>query len=285
MNRDAYLQLVSDLRRESDHLIEDLSGLTNQMWTIPTPAAGWAIQDQVTHLAYFDDATLTALRDPAEFRMFADTLLAADTNIPERVAENNRDLTPEACLSWLISSRAELIDALSDQDPKARLPWFGPEMSAASCATARLMETWAHGRDIYDALGVVPPPSSGLRSIAHLGVSTFAFTHTIHDLAVPEEPVFVELRAATGELWTWGPGDALNRVAGPAEDFALVATQRRHWTETALVAEGRVATGWLEIAQAFAGAPTRRAKSRSGVATVQHSGKPMGAQRDSTLQP
>jgi uncharacterized protein (TIGR03084 family) len=101
-----------------------------------------------------------------------------------------------------------------------------------------------------------------LRSIAHLGVSTFGFSHTLHGLDVPEESVFVDLRSPAGESWTWGPSDALNRVHGPAEDFVLTVTQRRHWTETALTAEGPVAQQWLEVAQAFAGAPTRKAVPR-----------------------
>ena len=32
-------------------------------------------------------------------------------------------------------------------------PWYGPSMSARSFVTARLMETWAHGMDVADALG------------------------------------------------------------------------------------------------------------------------------------
>ena len=62
-----------------------------------------------------------------------------------------------------------------------KLPWFGPPMSAASMATARLMETWAHGLDVADALGVHRPATARLRSIAHIGVRTrdFAFVVTV----------------------------------------------------------------------------------------------------------
>jgi uncharacterized protein (TIGR03084 family) len=259
VNHESYQRLLDDLRDESNRLTDQLSGLTDEQWAIGTPAAGWTVGDQVTHLAFFDDATLMALRSPAEFRSHADALMAGGMDFPDRIAESHRILTPHAMLTWLTGSRAELLDLLATQDPKARSPWFGPDMSAASCATARLMETWAHGRDVYDALGVELPPGPGLRSIAHLGVSTFSFAHTIHGIAAPDEPVSVELSSATGELWSWGPAGATNRVRGPAEDFALVVTQRRHWTETALVVDGPVATQWLDIAQAFAGAPTRRA--------------------------
>lgn len=262
MNHETYRRLLSDLRDESDQLTEQLSGLSVEQWGRATPAASWTVGDQVTHLAFFDDATLTALRTPEKFRGFADTLMAEGMDFPDRIANNHRTLTPQAMLTWLVDSRNELLTELAAQDPKARLPWFGPDMSTASCATARLMETWAHGRDIYDALGVEPSPGPGLRSIAHLGVSTFAFSHTLHGIDIPDEPVYVELRSPTGEVWSWGAPGAVNRVHGPAEDFALVVTQRRHWTETALVVEGPVAAQWLDIAQAFAGAPTRRAVPR-----------------------
>jgi uncharacterized protein (TIGR03084 family) len=162
-------------------------------------------------------------------------------------------------LNWLVDSRAELLDVLSKRDAKDRMPWFGPDMSAASAATARLMETWAHGQDVYDALGVEHPESPGLRSIAHLGVATFAFSHRLHGVEIPTGDVHVALDAPNGDLWTWGPHDSTDTVKGPAQDFVQVVTQRRHWTETDLVAEGPIARRWLDFAQAFAGAPSRRA--------------------------
>jgi uncharacterized protein (TIGR03084 family) len=67
--------------------------------------------------------------------------------------------------------------------------------------------------------------------------------------------VRVELNAPDGELWTWGPEEAADRVAGLALDFCLLVTQRRHRADTALEATGAVAQEWLGIAQAFAGPP------------------------------
>ncbi|MGE0218556.1 TIGR03084 family metal-binding protein [Mycolicibacterium sp.] len=258
MDDAAFKQLLDDLREESEQLDRCLRGLDFQQWGLATPAAGWAIQDQVTHLAFFDDATVTALREPVAFRSFADELMSGGMDFPDRIAQNHRILTPTAIIDWFATARAELLDVLDSRGPDPRMPWFGPEMSAASAATARLMETWAHGQDVYDALGVAHPPSPGLRSIAHLGVATFAFTHRLHGVEVPSAAVHVALDAPTGEVWTWGPAESPDQVRGRAEDFVLVVTQRRHWTETRLIADGPVATGWLEIAQAFAGAPSRR---------------------------
>ncbi|MCV7054320.1 TIGR03084 family metal-binding protein [Mycolicibacterium gilvum] len=258
MDHDGYKQLLDDLKAESDQLTDCLRTLSFEQWGHDTPAVGWGIQDQVTHLAFFDDATAMALQRPDEFRSFADALMADGMDFPDRIAENHRILSPESIFNWFRDSRADLLDVLSAHEPKDRMPWFGPDMSAASAATARLMETWAHGQDIYDALGVEHPPSPGLRSIAHLGVATFAFTHRLHGLDVPTEDVYVALDAPDGGLWTWGTVDSPEKVRGSAEEFVLVVTQRRHWTETDLVAEGGIASRWLDVAQAFAGAPSRR---------------------------
>lgn len=254
-----YPGLLADLRTESTNLVATLRGLSEDQWTLPTPAAGWSINDQVSHLAFFDDATRLALTDPIAFRVQADQLISGGMDFPDRVAAQYRTLAPEQQLEWFITAREQLLASFEGDDPKRRLPWFGPDMSVASSATARLMETWAHGQDVYDAIGTPHPYSPGLRSIAHLGVATFAFAHNLNGLAVPDEPIRVTLRSPDGDEWTWGQEDSPNQVHGAAEDFVLTVTQRRHWTETELTAEGPVTQGWLDIAQAFAGAPSRRA--------------------------
>jgi uncharacterized protein (TIGR03084 family) len=129
-------------------------------------------------------------------------------------------------------------------------------MSVASSATARLMETWAHGQDIADALGATREPTGRLRHIAHLGVSTRGFTFALRQRPVPGTPVRVELAAPGGGTWAWGPDGAPDRVTGPAVDFCLVVTQRRNLADTSLTVTGPAAAEWMAIAQAFAGLPT-----------------------------
>jgi uncharacterized protein (TIGR03084 family) len=68
-----------------------------------------------------------------------------------------------------------------------------------------------------------------------------------------DTPIRVELTGPDDSLWTWGPPDAADRVTGPALDFCLLVTQRRHRDDLALVIEGPAATEWMAIAQAFAG--------------------------------
>jgi uncharacterized protein (TIGR03084 family) len=122
-------------------------------------------------------------------------------------------------------------------------------------ATARLMETWAHGGDVTDALNLPPSVSPRLRAVAHLGVRTRDFAYAVRGLPVPAEPFRVELESPDGDTWTWGPVDAAQRITGPALDFCLRVTRRRHRADLALVAVGPDAGRWLDIAQAFAGPP------------------------------
>jgi uncharacterized protein (TIGR03084 family) len=128
-------------------------------------------------------------------------------------------------------------------------------MSVASSVTARLMETWAHGQDVSDALGIQRVPTDRLRHVAHLGVRALPYSYLVNGRPKPTEPIRVELDAPDGGKWSWGPPDAADRVCGRAIDFCLVVTQRRHVLDTGLTVTGRTAAQWIEIAQAFAGPP------------------------------
>jgi uncharacterized protein (TIGR03084 family) len=170
-------------------------------------------------------------------------------------AEAGAGLPAGELLARWRDGRTALDKALRASPPGARFPWYGPPMSAASMATARLMETWAHGLDVADALGVVRPPTDRLRHVARIGVRTRDFAFGVQGLTAPEEEFRVELVAPSGDLWAYGPEGAAQRVTGPALDFCLLVTQRAHRADLALQATGPDADRWLDIAQAFAGPP------------------------------
>jgi uncharacterized protein (TIGR03084 family) len=128
-------------------------------------------------------------------------------------------------------------------------------MSATSMTTARFMETWAHSRDVHDALDAEPEVTDRIRHVAHLGVRTRNFAFSVHGLDAPAEEFRISLTAPSGDLWAWGPEDAAQTVTGAAYDFCLLVTQRVNRTDTSLVAVGRDANTWLSIAQCFAGPP------------------------------
>ena len=236
-----------------------VAGLDEAGWHTPTPAAGWDIGDQISHLAYFDEVTVRAAVRPDEF--LAERAAAeADNGInPDTIAARFRDRTG-ARAAGLVRHRPHRPDRhLRRARPRARLPWFGPAMSAASSLTARIMETWAHTQDIADALGVTREPTGRLRHVAHIGVGARAFSYAVHGKTPPAAEIRVELTAPDGTPWTWGPPEAENRVTGPALDFCLLVTQRRHRDDLTLAIDGPAAAEWMAIAQAFAGVPGQAA--------------------------
>lgn len=247
--------IVADLRAESDDLDALVAPLAQSRWAEPTPAPGWTIAHQIAHLCWTDRVALTAVSDAAGFA----TVLAAAAENPGGFVDAGADelaATPPADLltEWRLA-RKRLHEALLGVPDSRKLPWFGPPMSASSMATARLMETWAHGLDVADALGVRRPPTARLRSIAHLGVRTRDYSFVVNGLTPPTEPFYVELRSPDGEVWAWGPPAAAQRVTGCAEDFCCLVTRRRPLTALDVTAQGEDARGWLTIAQAFAGPP------------------------------
>jgi uncharacterized protein (TIGR03084 family) len=247
--------LLADLAAESADLTAMLVPLAPADWERPTPAAGWAIRDQVSHLAFFDETAALTATDPDRFRREAERLMARAADFAGVIARDYRRVPPAELLDWLGTARAAYLAAFAGLDPSTRLPWYGPPMSAASSVTARLMETWAHGQDVADALGATRPATGRLRHIARLGVVTMGFSFALRGQPVPAVPVRVELTGPDGSSWAWGPAGAADRVRGPALDFCLLVTQRRSRQDTTLSAAGPVAGAWLEIAQAFAGPP------------------------------
>jgi uncharacterized protein (TIGR03084 family) len=246
--------LCDDLEAETADLEALVVDLDAASWGKPTPAEGWDVKDQIGHLAYFDDRAQEALTDPATFVTKRDEALT-HPDFVERMTAECRTLDGPGTMGWFRSSRAALIDSARDADPATRVPWYGPDMSAASSITARIMETWAHGQDVADALGVTRPPTDRLRHVAFIGARTMANSYQARGLPVPEVAVRVELVAPSGDTWVFGPEGVADVVQGPALDFCLAVTQRRHLADLDLSLQGPVATEWLSIAQAFAGPP------------------------------
>jgi uncharacterized protein (TIGR03084 family) len=247
--------MVADLRAESDELDALVADLPPERWADATPAPGWTIAHQVAHLLWTDRVALTSVTDEAGFAAAVEQATMDPTGFVDAGAEQLAADAPEHLLADWRQTRNRLHDELLGVADGRKLPWFGPPMSAASMATARLMETWAHGLDVADSLGVKRPATARLRSIAHIGVRTRDYAFTINGLSPPADPFRVELRAPDGSVWEWGPGDAAQCVIGSAEDFCMLVTQRRPRVALDVTADGADAEQWLGIAQAFAGPP------------------------------
>jgi uncharacterized protein (TIGR03084 family) len=240
---------------EQDDLDSFVAGLDPEDWSMPTPAEGWSVRDQIGHLAYFDAAAVRALTAPDQFGAEVEAAVAQGADFIEQHVNMARSLPVTELLGSWRQGRQDLLEAVAGADAGVRVPWYGPPMSLASFASARLMEAWAHGQDVVDALGASRAPTDRLRHVAQIGVRTRAFSYTVRGLQPPSDPVRVELGSPSGEVWTWDADVSANVVRGSALGFCLVVTQRRHLDDTDIVAEGPGANEWMAIAQAFAGPP------------------------------
>jgi len=246
-------ELLTDLRAEGEALDAAVADLEDTAWLSPTPAEGWTVATSIAHLDWTNAQALLALTDPAGFTVSAERARDRMDRLVDDEARTLAAAAPEQVLTSWRDSRDALSTALADCPDGVRIPWFGTPMSAVSMATARLMETWAHGLDVTDALGLPPSVSPRLRHVADLGVRTRDFAFAQRGLPPPGEPFRVDLVAPDGSAWTWGPEDAGQRVTGPALDFCFRVTRRRHREDLALEAVGSDAERWLDLAQAFAG--------------------------------
>jgi uncharacterized protein (TIGR03084 family) len=248
--------LGRDALAEHDDLRAILSGIPEQDWDRPTPAAGWTVRDQISHLAFFDNAARLSIVDPDAFRAALAGAVADIEKFVHATLSYGDGIPGSELLDRFTDERRSLVEAALAMPDGARVPWYGPDMSVASSITARIMETWAHGQDVADALGVARPPTERLRHVCDIGIRARPFSYRSRGLETPATPLRVELVAPDGSRWDWGPPDAADRVTGTALDFALVVTQRRLLADTALEAEGDDACTWIAFAQAFAGNPT-----------------------------
>jgi enediyne biosynthesis protein E11 len=246
---DVYSALAAD-GEEIDRLVADLDP---PAWSTPTPATGWTIADQVAHLtATFRMAALAAA-EPDGFRAAAARLSDDfDANVRDAMA-SLRALEPPALLSAWRAQRAATQDALTAVPAGAMVPWLVRPLPAPVLAAAGMMELFGHGQDVADALGVRRTPTDRLRHLVAFAVRTWDFGYLARGLAVPDVALRFEITAPSGELWTYGPADAADRISGSAHALCLLVTRRRHRADVGLKAVGPHADGWLDIAQAYRG--------------------------------
>jgi uncharacterized protein (TIGR03084 family) len=254
--------LCRDALAEHDDLRAILAEIPAEAWERPTPAAGWTVRDQISHLAYFDGAARLSMEDPDAFRAARAEAVADIEKFVDATLAYGHGISGAELLDRFTGERHRLVDAARAMPDGVRIPWYGPDMAVPSSVTARIMETWAHGQDIADALGVTRPLNERLRHVCDIGIRARPFSYRNRGLDPPATPLRVELVAPDGALWEWGPPDAADRVRGTALDFALVVTQRRLPGDTALEVEGDDARAWIAFAQAFAGNPTETDPAR-----------------------
>jgi uncharacterized protein (TIGR03084 family) len=244
-------ELLDDLRAEHQDLVATVRGADLDL---PVPAEPWDVRDTVSHLLVGDAKGRLAASDPAAFHAELPAVIADPIGYLDGWLAAGHGLAKDDLLERWRSGFDAMVAAFAALPAGTKVPWYGPPMSPLSFTTARLMEYWAHGQDVVDALGVRRAPTARLRHIAHLGVRTRGFSYAVRGMSAPEGEVRVTLTGADGSTWEWGSGD--DAVLGTAEDFCLRVTQRRHRADTGLVTTGPLADDWMDHAQCFAGLPT-----------------------------
>jgi len=248
------MEQARDLREEGDELYKLVRTLEPADWDRRTPFKNWTVNDVMAHLHTTDLVATTAIVDPDRFRAMAK---AGERAIWIGGAQANpADIPrgPELGERWH-GYLGELCDRLAAIDPSMRVPWFGPDMGARMFATARQMETWSHGQDIYDLLKRPRHNTDRIKNIAVIGVRTFGWTFANRREEIPADIPYVRLTAPSGETWEWNERSESNFVAGDAVEFCHVVTQGRNIADTALEVVGETATRWMAVAQCFAGGP------------------------------
>lgn len=253
--RKALATVVEDLREEAAELDSLAADLAPADWQRVTAFKAWTVYDVIAHLHLSDHMGLAALSGEAAFQALMQDMRASGTDMAGFARRWLEGVEGAQLHRRWRDTMTALCDGLAAADPAKRLPWVGPGMKPRMFATARQMETWAHGWELYDLLGVPRRHGARLENIATIGVRTFGWTFSNRDLAVPEVVPFVGLTGPAGEHWTWNDPACPERVEGDAVAFCQVVTQVRHVDDTDLTVTGDVARRWMAMAQCFAGPP------------------------------
>jgi len=241
------------LTAECDELDKLLAGLTDEQWELPTPAPGWTIRHQVAHLAATFRMAGLAASDPEAFTALMARLdQNFSVNVANALGEYLSD-PPEVLFGRWQAERATAVKALSSVPADQTVPWLVNPLPPSVLMMAGMMEAFAHGQDIADALGVQPTRTDRIRFLVAFAVRTWDFGYLAREEPRPDVEFHYELTAPSGAVWQFGPDNASQRISGPAEDFCLLVTRRRHRDDLAVTAVGADAEHWLDIAQAYRG--------------------------------
>ena len=252
------LEQAIHFKEESDALYKLLINADKNSFKLKTQFKSWTINDVLYHLHVWNIAALLSLKNENEFKEFMQ-------NFMEAVKSGNSAREYEKILSDntegldLLNLWKETYEKISNEfaksDPKKRVKWAGPDMSVRSSITARHMETWAHGQEIFDQLGFERIDTDRIKNIVVIGVNTFGWTYINRNLSIPEKMPKLSLLSPSNELWEWNEDNEEDMILGSATEFSQVVTQVRNINDTSLKVSGKIANEWMSIAQCFAGPP------------------------------
>ncbi len=242
------LKQVEDLLEEGSELNLLLSEFESYQWKDVTPFKSWTVNQVVQHLHGSDVMAVMALEDEKSFKQ-------VQSNMAQVKKIMQPDLEGLELRERWWECFCEMCDLLGSLDKKKRVPWFGPDMSVMMFSTARQMETWSHGQDIFDMFGRIRTNKQRLKNIAVIGVKTYGWTFVNRGLPVPGPAPYIELIGPNGATWKFNEWNDQNYIKGDAAEFCHVVTQGRNIQDVELEVIGESATEWMRIAQCFAGPP------------------------------
>jgi len=243
-------EILADLVAEQQGLDQFLQSIDYRRWSTPTPAAGWDIRDQVSHLASTEELAFGVIEKGKKAVTAAMAKHDSIDSFTNAGIETGREMRPTQVIEWWRHRRADVVDALSRMTGSERVPWLAGDMSAKTFATSRLMETWAHGLDIHAAVDSTPEDTTRLRHVAFLGWASLPAAFEAAGADYPS-PVRLELRAPEYQKWVFGPEDAENIVRGEAGEWCRVAVRRMAAADTSLETVGDLADQALLLAKAY----------------------------------
>jgi len=250
--------LTTDLREEGLALFKLLSNKPDAFWHVKTQFKDWTVWDVIAHLHFSDHLAMTTARSAEDFDTLSTDLMVhfqKGLGLKEYARSWLGSVSgPDLFVRWR-TTFLQMCDLFDELPSGVRLKWFGPDMGVRMFATARQMETWAHGQALYDLLGVNREDTDRIKNIVVIGVKTFAFAHKNRGLNVPDTVPTLRLVAPSDDIWDFEGEGAGGMISGSAVEFAQVVTQTRNIADTNLTLEGNVAQNWMQIAQCFAGAP------------------------------
>ncbi len=242
---------------ESQSLYDLLKDRSEEDLARATLFKGWTANRILGHLHVWNIGADLSLSKPEAFAPFNTDAIAhfSSGDLAGFEAKYLEGLSGHALLDEWMFYTTGMCDRFAQADPKARVPWVGPDMSVRSSISARLMETWSHAQALYDLFGVARQDHDYIKNIVVLGVNTFGWTYKNRSLDLPGTMPYLNLTAPSGEVWEWGEPNEAGRIEGRATEFCQVVTQTRNIADTALQVTGPVATEWMGMAQCFAGPP------------------------------
>lgn len=250
------MQQARDFLEESNILFNLLKGLSENEFENKTLFKQWTINDILVHLHFWNMSANSSINQPDQFDIMMKQFFSAIQTGKLRPYENGviKQRGHVLLNIWYELSK-KLAKDFASIDPKLRVKWAGPEMSARTCISARQMEVWAHGQAIFDLLGKDRSESDRIKNVVVLGINAFGWSHQVHGLDTPKNMPFLRLKSPSGEIWEFGDFNYSNIIEGAAVEFSQVVAQTRNIADTSLKVIGKEAKIWMENAQCFAGPP------------------------------